>query len=398
MAKNITKYSIFLGSPGDLEGERIEVENVINELNITYGIRDNIILELLKWETHSAPGITNTYTQDLISNDIGNDYDIFIGIIWQKFGTKTNVANSGTEEEFLNAIKRFENNENIQILFYFKNKPPLSLDDINIDELAKIKKFKEVLKENNVFYNSFNNSDELKTKLRMHLPKRIDDLKLNQSRLDSEAIFDNKEIDIVVAENEQIILEEDYGLFDYLIEFETLLMTSTNALSNISESTSNIGSEFAKKADEIDKITKYPNPNKVLIIELFKRISRLMDEYSNRVKVENIIFYSNFKDAIDIGLKYINSMETLGKDQYIENLKSTLESTETLQESIPLAINGMSGFHDTIKTLPSLQANLNASKRKLDVQLEELIFNLKGAGNLTNEFVSEIKYKLSRLN
>lgn len=398
MAKNITKYSIFLGSPGDLEEERIEVENVIKELNITYGNRDNIILELLKWETHSAPGITNTYTQDLINKDIGSDYDIFIGIIWQKFGTKTNAANSGTEEEFLNAIKRFENNENIQILFYFKNKAPLSLDDINIDELIKIKKFKEVLKENNVFYNSFNDTDELKTKLRMHLPKRIDELKLNQSRLDNEVNFDNKHIDIAVPENEQIILEEDYGLFDYIIEFETLLTNSTNALSNISESTSDIGDEFAKKAEEIDRITKYPNPNKVLIIELFKRISRLMDEYSNRVKVENSIFYNNFKDAIDIGLKYINSMESLEKDQYIENLKSTLEATESLHQNIPLAINGMSGFHDTVKTLPSLQANLNASKRKLDLQLEELIFNLKGAGNLTNEFISEIKYKLSRLN
>ncbi|WP_288244720.1 DUF4062 domain-containing protein, partial [uncultured Chryseobacterium sp.] len=174
MAKNITKYSVFLGSPSDLEDERFEIENVIRELNLTYGNRNNLIIELIKWETHSAPGISETYTQDLINKDIGNDYDIFIGLLWQKFGTKTNVANSGTEEEFLNAIKRFENKENIQILFYFKNKAPLSLSDINIEELAKINKFKEILKDNNVLYSSFNNSDDLKTHLRMNLPRRID--------------------------------------------------------------------------------------------------------------------------------------------------------------------------------------------------------------------------------
>jgi len=395
MAKNITKYSVFLGSPSDLEEERFEIENVIKELNLTYGNQNNLILELVKWETHSAPGISDTYTQDLINKDIGNDYDIFIGLLWQKFGTKTNVANSGTEEEFLNAIKRFENKENIQILFYFKNKAPLSLSEINIDELSKINQFKEILKDNNVLYSSFNNLDELKASLRMHLPKRIDDLK-SKENLDlnnaNELYTDSNNL-----ENDEFILEEDLGLFDYLIEFENLLSNGTSALINISEITKNIGEEFVKKSEEIERINKYPNPNKVVIIELFKRVSRLMDDYSERLKLENAIFYNNFKDAIDMGLKYINSMEYMDKDQYKENLISTLTSTEALYETMPGAIDGIYGFHDAIKTFPALQSNLNKSKRILDKQLEEFIFSLKGARNLTGEFINEIKYKLSRL-
>lgn len=395
MAKSITKYTVFLGSPGDLEEERFEVENAIKELNLTYASRNNLILELLKWETHSAPGISNAYTQDLINKDIGNDYDIFIGLLWQKFGTKTNVANSGTEEEFLNAIKRFENKENIQILFYFKNKAPLSLSEINIDELSKINKFKEILKENKVLYSSFNDVDELKANLRMHLPTRIDDL-ISKDNVDINKveIVDTNE---VFLENDDVTLEEDLGLFDYLIEFENLLSNGTAALINISEITKNIGEEFIKKSEEIERINKYPNPNKVVIIELLKRVSRLMDDYSERLKLENVVFYNNFKDAIDIGLKYINSMEYMDKDQYEENLISTLKSTEALYATMPGAINGIYGFHDAIKTFPALQSNLNKSKRILDKQLEEFIFSLKGARNLTNEFISEIKYKLSRI-
>lgn len=390
MAKNVTKYCVFLGSPSDLEEERLEVENVIKELNVIYGNRNNLIIELLKWETHSAPGITESYTQDIINKDIGDDYDIFIGLMWQKFGTKTNVANSGTEEEFLNALERFENKENIQVLFYFKDKSPLSLADIDPEELLKIKKFKNILKKKNVFYGSFNDSDELKTNLRLHLPKRIDNLINNSKIIDDFVVIDN---DI----NSDLVLEDDFGLFDYLLEFERLLANSTEALTKINESTNNIAEEMGKKADEIQRIAQYPNPNKNLIIELFKRISKIMNDYSERIKLENVVFYNNFKDAMDIGLKYINSMEYLDKDQYKENLESTLEATEYLQENIPSAIKGMSNLHNSVKSLPNLQSNLNASKRGLDKQLEEFIFNLKRVNNLTNEFINEIKYKLSRL-
>ncbi|HCN49476.1 MAG TPA: hypothetical protein DIT10_10340 [Chryseobacterium sp.] len=395
MAKNVTKYSIFLGSPGDLEEERVEVENAIKELNIIYGNRSNLILDVLKWETHSAPGVTESYTQNIINEDIGWDYDIFIGLIWQKFGTKTNVANSGTEEEFLNALKRFKNKENIQILFYFKNKSPLALSDINPEELLKINNFKKVLKDNNVFYGSFNDLDELKANLRIHLPKRIDNLVNNSIRIDESLIVTDDVINHDIDDN--CVLEEDFGLFDYLIEFERLLSNSTIALTKINDSTNIIGIEMGRKADEIERFAQYPNPNKNLIVELFKRISKIMNDYSERIKVENIVFYSNFKDAIDIGLKYVNSMEYLDRDQYKENLEATLEATEDLQKNIPLAIKGMSGLHNSVKSLPNLQSNLNASKRGLDRQLDEFIFSLKGVNNLTNEFISEIKHKLSTL-
>jgi len=107
MAKLVSKYSIFLASPSDLSEERQALSEVAEELNLNYGAMNNISIEVLKWETHSAPGVTTAYTQDLISSDIGSEYDIFIGLLWKKFGTKTQSADSGTEEEFLNAYKRF---------------------------------------------------------------------------------------------------------------------------------------------------------------------------------------------------------------------------------------------------------------------------------------------------
>ena len=107
MAKTITKYSIFMGSPSDLEEERVAIEEVIKELNLSYGAKHDLFIELLKWETHSAPGISTSHTQELINNDIGDEYDIFLGMLWKRFGTATEKAGSGTQEEFERALYKF---------------------------------------------------------------------------------------------------------------------------------------------------------------------------------------------------------------------------------------------------------------------------------------------------
>ena len=105
MPSIVTKFKIFLASPNDLSNDRLSIDEVIDELNLTFGIQNKIYLELVKWETHSAPAISEVHPQEIINRDVGEDYDLFIGLLWKTFGTKTDKADSGTEEEFLRAYK-----------------------------------------------------------------------------------------------------------------------------------------------------------------------------------------------------------------------------------------------------------------------------------------------------
>jgi hypothetical protein len=105
MAKTITLYKIFLASPSDLYDERNLAEEVVEELNLSAFNNSNIKIELVKWETHANPDI-GEYPQQVINKDIGSDYDIFIGLLWSKFGKPTENYSSGTEEEFYNAYSR----------------------------------------------------------------------------------------------------------------------------------------------------------------------------------------------------------------------------------------------------------------------------------------------------
>lgn len=391
MAKNITQYSLFISSPQDLETERSEISNIINEINLTYSSRKSVNLDVIKWETHSAPGITDTYTQNLINNDLGNEYDVFIGMLWQKFGTKTEIANSGTEEEFLKAVERYKNGDKIQILFYFKTTPPVSLDHLNLDELNKIKKFKEYLKENNILYWSFNTLEDLQTNLRLHIPKRIDELIIKNNS----STENNNTLNNLVKNDRKNVLDDDIGYFDYIFQFEDSLEDSTIALTNISESTKKIGEDLTEKANEMTRISKYPNPNRNIILEYFKRTSKTINSYSDKIEIEIPNFYNNFEDAINIGLKYLNSIDKYNINENVDNIKNNYEQIKELKSSIPHAIEGMNVFYEEAKDLPNIQTDLNKAKRRLLIKLEDLIYKLGKSYELTNEYQGQLEYKLS---
>jgi hypothetical protein len=177
MPELVSKYIIFLASPSDLSEERDAVNNVINELNISFGTPNRIVLELQKWETHSAPAISSESVQNIINNDIPV-YDLFIGLLWMRFGTPTKEYGSGTEEEFNIAYERFiKDNNSIQILFYFKDAPPPSLSDVKPEQLIKVNDFKSSLQEKKILHWEFKLKDDLEKYLRSHIPKRIKDIR-----------------------------------------------------------------------------------------------------------------------------------------------------------------------------------------------------------------------------
>ena len=88
MPKNITVIQIFVAAPNDVDQERRELEDVVNELNNLWEPSYSIRLELWQWTTHAYPNF-GIDPQDVINAQGPKDYDIFIGILWARFGTST---------------------------------------------------------------------------------------------------------------------------------------------------------------------------------------------------------------------------------------------------------------------------------------------------------------------
>jgi hypothetical protein len=77
-------------------------------------------------------------------------FDLFIGIMWNKIGTSTPRAASGTLEEFDAAMKAKERNPNLEIWFYF-NSAAKSLNTLEeTQQRAKVIEFKDKLRKNGI--------------------------------------------------------------------------------------------------------------------------------------------------------------------------------------------------------------------------------------------------------
>lgn len=151
MAKNsqYTKLRIFLASPSDVAKEREAVRSVVAEFNKTgSGLADSrgIQFEVIGYDTHVAPDMGRP--QGVVFNQLPpEDWDLFIGILWQRFGSPTGEIDpqtgkefeSGSVEEFTRAYELWQQHGAPRILFY-RSKQPVNFFELKPDQIQALQK------------------------------------------------------------------------------------------------------------------------------------------------------------------------------------------------------------------------------------------------------------------
>jgi DNA-binding winged helix-turn-helix (wHTH) protein len=144
---------IFLASPGDVENERGIVLNTIDNLNNFFrDLHYQVHLKKMAWEisAHSGPG----KAQDVINKQIApSKSDIFIAILWKRFGTPTNTTRpddnspylSGTQQEIEDAYNSWKKTGRPIVMVYRKDEPVPA--DMSKDELAQYTRVIEFFRE-----------------------------------------------------------------------------------------------------------------------------------------------------------------------------------------------------------------------------------------------------------
>ncbi len=121
MQASVRKFRIFVASPGDVARERQVAREVILSLSHRLGSHGGFVLEPVGWETHA--NLDADRPQSLI-NPLVRECDVFIGILWSRFGTETGVAESGTAEEFTEAERvRQQTGERPTMMVFFSDAP-----------------------------------------------------------------------------------------------------------------------------------------------------------------------------------------------------------------------------------------------------------------------------------
>jgi hypothetical protein len=143
------RLSIFVASPGDVQDERERIHRVVEEMNQPGALADQygLTLQVLDWRD-AIPGAGRP--EGVILDQLKlKSWDIFIGVLWHRFGSPTGgqdsatgrLYDSGTEEEFRLAYRAWQETGRPHILTYRRTAAPSSLGDIDPEQLAKVQAF-----------------------------------------------------------------------------------------------------------------------------------------------------------------------------------------------------------------------------------------------------------------
>jgi len=161
---------VLVAAPSDVGDARERLVALVDEQNRIWGTDHQRELKLVQWDVDVVPGVGSD-AQDHINREVG-DYDILLGLMWNRIGTATPRAASGAVEEFEGALARFrEAPDSLRILMYFCN-ADVPRDALDVEQFRQVEDFKERLRnEEGVFYGTYGDLDELEQLLRLHLSK-----------------------------------------------------------------------------------------------------------------------------------------------------------------------------------------------------------------------------------
>lgn len=163
---------VLISSPDDVSDERAIAAKLIDQLNQVLAHFLGLHLEFVGWETSTHPGFSSE-PQAVIDEQIGDDYEIFIGILSTRFGTPTKTAGSGTEQEFLHAYQRYQDNpDEVRIMFYF-SEVPIVWANFDLDQLGRVRKFRDELPAKGGLYWTYDSPEEFEEQLRIHLAQLV---------------------------------------------------------------------------------------------------------------------------------------------------------------------------------------------------------------------------------
>lgn len=137
-----THLRVFVASPMDVAREREAVTGILDELNRMLGAAHGIHLDSWRWEMDAVPA--QGEGQALINQELDRAA-IVVVILWQRLGSPTKKAASGTVEEIDRALRNARKSggrPRVMVYFCRRPAPPTTRTDA-IDQLQGVVAFRQ---------------------------------------------------------------------------------------------------------------------------------------------------------------------------------------------------------------------------------------------------------------
>ncbi len=164
MPQPVMAYRILIASPSDVRDERDRVESTILRWNAA-NAHTGVVLIPVRWERDSVPAL-GAPAQELLNQQIVDGCDLGIGIFWERLGTPTQTALSGTVEE----IQRLRD-AGKRVMLYFSHRPQSAAADPA--QVAAVQQYRQQCQG---LYQSFGDAADLSLFVFQHLSAAIPQL------------------------------------------------------------------------------------------------------------------------------------------------------------------------------------------------------------------------------
>lgn len=353
-----TVLRAFVASPGDVLDERAVLDEVVTELNVAWGNTIGVRIELVKWETHTYPS-AGERVQQTITEQIGSDYDIFIGLMWTRFGTPTGEHGSGTEEEFRAALERYRADPNsVHIMFYFKN-APIAPNQLDPEQLARVHAFKKSLGSEGVYHWSFATTKEFANFVRLHLARVVQALSAKPTKVERpKLIKSNSDSD-------------ELGILDHVEAAEERLLRAGASLKRITEAMMDSAAALTRRSKEMNEANVVGGIGIREMKRMAGAVADDLDVFVQRVKIEIPVLRDNYAEGLrDVALSLALTSEDLKIP--IPQSKALQVTLQTNQNALQLYMRTVAEARLTVERLPRVTTILNRAKRRTFDVLNEL--------------------------
>lgn len=386
MSRQETVLSVFVASPSDVDEERNRLEEVIRELNVAWARELGIRFDLVRWETHTYPSFGED-AQDVINEQIPNDYDLFIGLMWHRFGTSTKRAESGTIEEFQRAKERFDRDpSSVQLMIYFKD-APIAPSKLDHSQLAKVTKFQSSLGEKGGLYWTFVSVEEFEKIIRLHLTQYVQSwrskhLSAAQPMSSIESPTESEED----SDSEVTDLDDEPGILDLMELFEDEFAILTEITQRMTTAISEIGEKMAARTEEVQKYGADPDSNRKTIKRIIAKTAMDMDQYVYKMEAELPLYSQHLSTGMNALVKTAEmTVEFNIESDDIEQIEENLISVREFHDEMAIVEKHIVEFQGTIRSIPRMTTTLNRSKRAMVNVLQRLIEELQGGQAMVRE-------------
>jgi hypothetical protein len=182
-----SKITVLVSCPDDVKKEKDEIISICSSLSKSYEGTSDVQIIVKDWRDYV--GKYGKRPQEQLITFFG-DYDLYIGILWKRFGSVTGSINpstqqeyeSGTEEEFYDAIQRWQLEGKPEIYFFIKTFERNVNNEQENKQIGSVFKFiSEQVKSHNNFLNEFDSPESFRAKIIFLISSKHESLIFNKN-------------------------------------------------------------------------------------------------------------------------------------------------------------------------------------------------------------------------